>query len=160
MPSPVPQPKRYVARVDRVAARFAQLPSEVQRLIRLCDGSRSLAQLRTDSGLPQRVFSQVLGKLVTLELISPFERRQADRARALAWVHGWPLRSPAISPPPEPELDSDPMPGLVEQSPLGLRPELELPCELACDFSDDEEAFFARTIEHLLEPEERVLAIA
>lgn len=161
MSSPVPQPKRYAARIDRVAPRFADLPCEVQQLIRLCDGTRSLAQLRAGSGLPPRTFERVMRKLHALELISVMESERLDRERALAWART-PSRPRSTIPPAA--MSSDPMPGVRTEAVVPPRievpPACPIPIGVVHAFSHDEEAFFARSIEHLLEAEERQLTIA
>ena len=115
-PSQIGSEGRYALRPDRVAGEFSRLPAEVQTLLRLCDGTRNLSELRRASHLAPQVFELVLGKLRALGLIEPFRRpRILDRSRVMAWANHEPVTP----------------------------------------FSLDEEAFFGKTIDHLLEPEER-----
>jgi hypothetical protein len=115
--SVAPSPTDHFAlRPSRVAAQFRHLPVEIHALLRLCDGTRNLAELRNASRMPTALFDSVLRKLRTLGLIEPYQRpMRIDRARVIAWANN------------EPPVT----------------------------FSDDEEEFFGRTIDHLLEPEER-----
>ena len=71
---------RYALRPDRVAGEFCRLPAEVQSLVRLCDGTRNLAELRRASDLPPQVFDLVLNKLALLGTSS----RSSGRASSIA----------------------------------------------------------------------------
>jgi hypothetical protein len=163
--------RRYAIQIHRAAGEFSRLPVEVQALLRLCDGTRSVRTLRADSGLSPSLFGRVLYRLVTLGLVGPASE-QADRparaARAVAWSRE--VGSPM---PADPLADIDPL-GQTVRIELATEDTLEIPrpdaAELApalpveisaelIDFSLDEEAFFARTIDHLLEPEERAIPL-
>jgi hypothetical protein len=151
--------KRYAIQIDRAAQVFDGLPPEVRRLLRLCDGSRSLRQLRTDSGMSPALFARVLYRLVTLGLVGaapdPRPDRRIAHERAMEWTRdlGRPLAVPERAREAEMAFDKT----MEIQLPL----EDTLPFERIEEraFSTDEEAFFAQTIDHLLEPEERVLSL-
>ena len=140
MPSRAGLPTRYAIRIDRVAPRFHHLPFEVQGLLRLCDGTRPRTSLRRDSALPPRTFERVLERLERLGYVAPVtppDDRQDGRTRVLDWATA--LMPPSL---PAAPTSAAPLEVLFEQQPLG-------------EFSLDEEAFFSRSIDHLLEPEER-----
>ena len=163
--------KRYAIRLDRAAREFPRLPVEVQALLRLCDGTRGVRRLRALSGLRPELFERILGRLLYLGLIGETPTRGPDRrtaVEALAWTRDVGVPLPALAPAPDMVDDV-----LDEVDPLGLTHRVERADPLALterfpkitsrvtiggDFSDDEEAFFAQTIDHLLEPEERIFA--
>lgn len=127
-------PRRYAIRLERAAREFRTLPIEVQALLRLCDGTRSLHELREASDFSPQLFGRVLARLEAQGLIGAPAVGPVDARAALAWTRdvGRPLLAePAPSPEPEPAL----------ATPI--------------DFSMDEEEFFSQTIDHLLAPEER-----
>jgi hypothetical protein len=159
-------PKRFAIQIDRAAREFAYLPQEVQGLLRLCDGTRSLRTLRAESGMSPALFERVLGRLVRLGLVGAVSEARIDRRigrEQRAWVNEWS--------PPQRAIErcgtaiTDPMPGAREEiadtmpvpriDPNAITQPIVLPIG---DFSSDEEEFFARSIDHLLEPEERTVA--
>jgi hypothetical protein len=144
---PVPAGKFLTVRPDRVAPVFASLPVEVRALLRLCDGTRTLRALREETRLPRRIFEEVITRLVTLGYVGAGFPRPSDWGRVLAWARdpGQPLPMPSAA---EPEAAPP------AQDLMAFEPTVLVDFNFA-DFTLEEEAFFARTIDHLLEPEER-----
>jgi hypothetical protein len=136
---------RFASQPTRLAAERSRLPVEVRRLVRLCDGTRSLATLQAESGLSRRTLDTALAKLEQLGVVHRLKTRRATTPLAphvLEWATRRPpkpVSEPAIENPIEVEYDG----ASAEVAPRDIQ------------FSTDEEAFFAQTIEHLLEPEER-----
>jgi hypothetical protein len=113
---------------DRAAAEFDRLPFPVRDILRLCDGTRTFEAICAASPLQSAQTESVLERLLTMGVIAV--RSQAPRQRRLT---------------PE---------GLswVNESPAQAAPET-VPSESqeAIGFSQEEELFFAQSIEHLLE---------
>lgn len=79
---------RYAVRPSRVASEYGRLPAEVRSLLRLCDGTRNLAELRNASRMPGDLFDEILLKLRAQGLIEPFQRpMRSDRSRVIAWAN-------------------------------------------------------------------------
>ena len=114
-PQPSRAPLRYAVQLERAARQFRSLPRAAREILRLCDGTRSLAAIRRASPLEREMTDRVLERLLALGLI--LSGRPAAKVVQAA---------PAVeaAPPPGP------------------------PTSLA--FTDDEEAFFSRGIEHLI----------
>jgi len=176
---PVPSPKRYAVRIGRVAGEFTRLPPEVRRVLRLCDGTRSLARLKADAALPVRTFAQVLSKLERLGYVEPNPppARGAATSPAPLPLEPLPLEPLPLDPLALDPLASDPLAfDPLALDPLASSDPLASPDPLRSDpmpgleakrapqvvtlreFTEDEEAFFSQSIEHLLEPEERSAA--
>src|SRR5688572_4861534 len=150
MPARPPSPagKFLSVRPDRVAPVFATLPVEVRALLRLCDGTRTLRALREEARLPRRVFEEVITRLVTLGYVGAGFPRPSDWGRVLAWA-----RDPGQPLPADPEPEALP-PAHLPSPQMAFEPTVLVDFGLE-EFTLEEEAFFARTIDHLLEPEER-----
>jgi hypothetical protein len=116
------------------------------------------------------LFERVLGRLVGLGLIGAAPEVRIDRRMGReqrTWVTEWtpPARAiercgTAFASSPMPGADAEiadtmPMPKIDPNA--ITQPMIELPLPIV-DFSNDEEEFFARSIDHLLEPEERTFA--
>lgn len=133
---------RFANHPAQVARMWPSLPAEALRVLRLCDGTRSRAELISASGLAAGLLDRVLARLEQDGLVHRIEGRRSAMAlpqSAIDWLTG---RGPAPrSQLPRREEDK---PTPLDASPSGEP-----------DFSGDEELFFARSIEHLLEPEER-----
>jgi hypothetical protein len=161
---------RYGVHIERAALAFDSLPFEAQQILRLCDGHRSLRRIRHDSPIDRARTERVLRRLATLGLITDlaWASRRDDRpaAEVPLPLAGRPLVQPGPElPAPAPEL---PAPGpelLAPASPVGETtlvvvdpalfvdpaPRTQAPRSVEPSFSAEEEAFFASSIEHLVD---------
>jgi hypothetical protein len=122
--------------LPQAASEFAKLPTPVRSLLRLCDGTRTLDAICGSGALPPDQAQKVISRLVQLGLVATraAERKRSKTlsARTLQW-----LRTAERS----------------EVLPLwGSDPSAERLAPGDDDgFSHDEEAFFASSVEHLIE---------
>ncbi|HZS35358.1 MAG TPA: hypothetical protein VFF06_00950 [Polyangia bacterium] len=107
---------------SRAAAEFRRLPHPARNILKLCDGVRPREAIFASSPLPAETTEQVLRRLLALGVLSLRGGARPSPPLAIA-----PASAPALAPSPSP---SPPAPS---------------------DFSDDEERFFASSIEHLIE---------
>ncbi len=115
------KPVRYQVVLAKAAPAFERLPVPVQQVLRLCDGTRSVAEIATLSQLPRERTGEIVRRLLTSGVVSPaaeLPRRRRITPVALEWLQ-----------PPVP---------------------VNVPANVNA-FSDDEESFFARSIDHLIE---------
>jgi hypothetical protein len=158
-------PVRYLLVPSAAATQFDKLPAPVQRIARLCDGTRTLSDLSTTARLPHERTSAIVDRLATLGIITAATRKLRQRRDTPETVTRWltvvdtPVSEPqqpepAQRPEPEPKRevevlsDSLPAPALLS-SPLPTA----LPAQLDPHFTAEEESFFASSIDHLVSDE-------
>jgi len=83
------------------ASRFESLPAPVRRLLRLCDGTRTVDEISASSQLDDDETQKVLDRLSALGLIAPQPAQKPPRRRritpdAVRWLDGAP---PAVAAP-------------------------------------------------------------
>lgn len=150
--------RRYVVRIEVLTREFTRLPVDLQTFLGLCDGTRSRGQLEAASGLSAELFNRVIDKLERLDLVTTRKLKPPDLERTRTWLVAamttatttatHPTRSMRMPTMPEPEPERPPEPAFLSDcDPLGVATDPA--------FALEEEAFFSRSIEHLLEPEER-----
>ena len=135
----------------RVAAVAHTLPAPTLAFLRLCDGVRDLEALRRASPWEPPVTDELLRRLIANGLVEGRVGKEVVRGRGQTpvpvadWLAGRctppsvpAARDPAITPP---RVLAMPRPA-TRPAPVVATPELATP-----QFSDDEEAFFARPLE-------------
>jgi hypothetical protein len=122
---------RYAVQPDRVAKTFRNLPLVAREILRLCDGRRSVTAIRRESPLEREMTDRVLKRLLYLGLIRALAAQSA--------VSPSPL--PAGAFPALPVMEAAPAPAALKSRPIPMG---------VSSFSADEEAFFSRGIEHLV----------
>jgi DNA-binding transcriptional ArsR family regulator len=89
----------FVHQPSRLVAELAWLPAEVRRFVQLCDGTRSVAELRADSGLSRPTVEIALAKLERLGVVFPDRRGARQRP---------PVKLEVIEPAPAFSIDEEP----------------------------------------------------
>jgi len=142
--TPVANHRRLEVVLPKAAAEFHRLPTTVRDILRLCDGKRSLDVICACSPIAADQTTHVLRRLVALGMIAVNEPagrpRRALTERTRSWISGE----------ADPEPSRVPLCAVEEEEP----PALPLPAtkpRTAIDFTDEEETFFSRSIEHLLD---------
>ncbi|MSP59632.1 MAG: DUF742 domain-containing protein [Myxococcales bacterium] len=113
----------------RAAAHYATLPSEVRAILRLCDGSRRLWAICSESPLPVETTARVVGRLASLGLVVADQPRAARRATP-ASIKRWCAQTPAIRHRAQATLRAVSRPDVV--------------AAVVHAFTAEEEAFFSR----------------
>jgi hypothetical protein len=137
---------RYQVVLAKAAPHFHRLPEPVRRVIKLCDGTRTLAEVSQLTDLPRERALAVIERLLAHGVLQPAQdppRRRRITPVGLAWLAPKP---DAIPPAPEPipaPLPPPPKPVTVTVLPAVVND--------ALSFSAEEDAFFSRSIDHLLE---------
>jgi len=129
--------------LPKAAAEFHRLPTTVQDILRLCDGQRSIEVICACSPIAADQTAIVLRRLVALGVVAPHppggRPRRALTPRTLSWVSGEPENEPVRE--PLRSVDAPATPPTPDTPPVSS----------AIDFTEDEETFFSRSIEHLVE---------
>jgi hypothetical protein len=86
------------------ASRFESLPAPVRRVLRLCDGTRTVDQISASSQLDDAETAKILDRLSALGLVAPLPAERPPRRRritpvAVRWLEGAPA-APAAAPTP------------------------------------------------------------
>jgi hypothetical protein len=88
----IPTDKPFAVVSSRVAAAYATLPVAARRILRLCDGTRTLEAILAGSTLARERAESIVRRLAALGLISPLAaappRKHSLSPRALSWVQG------------------------------------------------------------------------
>jgi hypothetical protein len=136
--------RRLEVVLPKAAAEFHRLPTTVQDILRLCYGQRSIEVICACSPIAADQTAIVLRRLVALGMVAPHppggRPRRALTPRTLSWVSG--------------ELENEPIRESLRSvdAPPATPPTSDHPSvSAAVDFTDDEETFFSRSIEHLIE---------
>lgn len=82
----------YAVIIDATARRYAELTSDAQRVLRLCDGVRSLDQILIDSPLAPPATARVMKELLALGVVAamaPTSRRRQLPTTVTNWLRGW-----------------------------------------------------------------------
>jgi hypothetical protein len=138
----------------RAAPAFDRLPEVARDILRLCDGQRTLAAIRASSPIAAAGTERVLERLAVLGLIAARQSARPGRKpltnAAISWIESGasiplamlhaPARAVESLPPTPAPIVAGP-----ESEPIVTAPEPEL------HFSDEEERFFASSIDHLIE---------
>ena len=154
------QAVRFEVVPRRAASAFDRLPEVARDILRLCDGHRTLAAIRASSPIAPAGTERVLERLASLGLIAarPVARpvRKPLTKSASSWIESGPPIPLAKAQPPAPMIEPPPPSAIVVplvQAEPEPAPEPALTPEPApaLRFSDDEEAFFSSSIDHLIE---------
>jgi hypothetical protein len=143
-PRPLPIPG-YVVRLDLAARAYVHLPAPARAVLRLCDGVRTIEAICTAGPFEPSLTLKILDRLVQLKLVTEVRRERRGGPR-----HGRrasPMARPASVPLPEEPATTAPEPVFVVTERDAGTPKLAM--EEA--FSPEEEAFFSRSIDHLLD---------
>jgi hypothetical protein len=123
----------------RVALLFDRLPRPVHRILRLCDGERTIDEICELSGLPAVRAHQILGRLRDLGAVTERPPRLPAGARPARALRRWRGESAGAS-----HAASAPEHVRAADGPAASAPE-------PLRFDDADERFFASSFEHLLE---------
>jgi hypothetical protein len=153
-------PLRYLLVPSVAATQFDKLPAPVQRLARLCDGTRTLTELSTVSRLPQERTSAIIDRLTTLGVITSATKKVRQRRDTPPTVTRWltVVEAQQLEPAQRPEPEATPEPEVLSTSlpePVRLTSALPeaLPPQPDPHFTAEEESFFASSIDHLVSDE-------
>jgi hypothetical protein len=135
----------------RVAPLYATLPEIARRVLRVCDGTRSPARICEASGVSADAARAILMRLISLGVVIRSTVRVRNRRvspEIARWIGG------AVHEPVEEQLQEQATPETTppETTPPETSPQ-EIKPERSERFSDDEESFFSRSIDHLVSDE-------
>jgi hypothetical protein len=142
-PLPIPG---YVVRLDLAARAYAHLPMPARAVLRLCDGVRAIEAICAASPYEAPLTLRILERLVQLKLVAEIRRERRAGPRLGKRTPPVALHRTSSPIPEEPAETASEPPFLVTER---AREAPKLALEEA--FSPEEEAFFSRPIDHLIE---------